>query len=318
MMLDTIQEKADDFMGRDRLIKRKLKSESGASLMAALLVFVMCACVGSVVLMAGATSAARVSSVETDENKQRYSVESAADYIIADMQNEPKMQISQSWTCELERDEETGEAALTNGQYVLGEGSLSKEFTYTTASGQTGTRDVESYANLNFQSFANLRDILAYHCYAYYWDEISHSADESAAADPWDDMVPSNIYEWSSETGSFSKTAFSISTEEPIKIDVSNTDLMPVYCNVTMDENFVMVFDLYTNNDNGTEDDDQDDFKDYEEWLTVAPKEDEVTVSYSSDDSSRSVAFDIGWSDIDLSSQISTEGGSANANEKSA
>lgn len=49
--------------------------------MVALLIFLMCACVGSVVLMAGATSAGRASSAKTDENKQRYAVQSAANLI---------------------------------------------------------------------------------------------------------------------------------------------------------------------------------------------------------------------------------------------
>lgn len=62
--------------------KKKLTSKKGASLMVALLIFMVCAMVGSVILSAAATSMGRASSADTSANKQRYSLESAANLIV--------------------------------------------------------------------------------------------------------------------------------------------------------------------------------------------------------------------------------------------
>lgn len=59
-------------------INSKLKSTAGATLMMALLFFIMCAVVGSIILAAAASSAGRVGNVDTDENRQRYAMTSAA------------------------------------------------------------------------------------------------------------------------------------------------------------------------------------------------------------------------------------------------
>lgn len=66
-------------------MRKKLKSNTGASLMAALLLFLICAVVGSVILAAAASSAGRVSRADTSANEQRYSLESAAQTLIADL-----------------------------------------------------------------------------------------------------------------------------------------------------------------------------------------------------------------------------------------
>lgn len=76
-----------DFLTIDMstVVRKKLKSREGASLMAALLVFLVCAMVGSVVLTAAATSAGRASKADTPANRQRYSLESAARLINDDL-----------------------------------------------------------------------------------------------------------------------------------------------------------------------------------------------------------------------------------------
>ena len=53
--------------------------------MAALLLFLICATVGSVILAAAASSMGRTSSPDTDANRQRYSLESASRVIINDI-----------------------------------------------------------------------------------------------------------------------------------------------------------------------------------------------------------------------------------------
>lgn len=61
-------------------IKRKLKSEKGASLILALLLFLVCAVVGSVVLVAATTSAGRMSEMPKMDRRY-YSVVSAAEVV---------------------------------------------------------------------------------------------------------------------------------------------------------------------------------------------------------------------------------------------
>lgn len=65
---------------RKSLIK-KIRSTSGATLMMALLFFILCAVIGSVILAAAASSAGRSGSADTDANRQRYSLMSAARFI---------------------------------------------------------------------------------------------------------------------------------------------------------------------------------------------------------------------------------------------
>lgn len=71
-----------------RQLHNKLHSESGASLMVALLFFVMCATVGTVVLVAASGSAGRDVQQITDEDRQRYSLQSAAQMIVWQLSNE--------------------------------------------------------------------------------------------------------------------------------------------------------------------------------------------------------------------------------------
>lgn len=86
-----------------RQLHNKLHSESGASLMVALLFFILCATVGSVVLAAASSSAGRTSEADTNANIQRYSLESAAQTIVDSLRSsggqsgDHDFQIVQSW-----------------------------------------------------------------------------------------------------------------------------------------------------------------------------------------------------------------------------
>lgn len=62
------------------MMRRKLKSENGASLALALLFFVICAMVGSVVLAAATAAAGRIANLQKSD-QARYTLESAADLI---------------------------------------------------------------------------------------------------------------------------------------------------------------------------------------------------------------------------------------------
>lgn len=64
----------------DRTIRQKLRSQRGASISFALLLFLVCAVVGSVVLVAGTTAAGRISQV-AEADQRYYSVTSAAELL---------------------------------------------------------------------------------------------------------------------------------------------------------------------------------------------------------------------------------------------
>ncbi len=68
-----------------RLCKQKIQSESGASLAAALLFFIVSAVVGSVILAAALSSAGRMKGIVSGDN-QRYALESAKEVILDSMQ----------------------------------------------------------------------------------------------------------------------------------------------------------------------------------------------------------------------------------------
>lgn len=79
---------AEYFKRIRRQLHNKLHSESGASLMVALLFFVMCAMVGTVVLVTASGSAGRDVREITDEDRQRYSLQSAAQMIVRQLSDE--------------------------------------------------------------------------------------------------------------------------------------------------------------------------------------------------------------------------------------
>ena len=93
----------EHFINIQRQLHNKLHSESGASLMVALLFFILCATVGSVVLAAASSSAGRTSKAETTANIQRYSLESAAQTIVDSLNSSKRQsgnhdfQMVQSW-----------------------------------------------------------------------------------------------------------------------------------------------------------------------------------------------------------------------------
>lgn len=93
----------EHFINIQRQLHNKLHSESGASLMVALLFFILCATVGSVVLAAASSSAGRTSKAETTANIQRYSLESAAQTIVDSLNSSKRQsgnhdfQMAQSW-----------------------------------------------------------------------------------------------------------------------------------------------------------------------------------------------------------------------------
>ena len=74
-------------------MKRKLRSQTGASLTFALLLFLVCAVVGSVVLVAGTAASGRMSKI-AESDQRYYSVNSAARLLIKMIDDETVMIIA--------------------------------------------------------------------------------------------------------------------------------------------------------------------------------------------------------------------------------
>lgn len=70
-------------------IRNKIRSESGASLAAALLFFIVCAVVGSIIIASAMSSAGRMSGITSADN-QRYALESARSLIEDAMLSDPE------------------------------------------------------------------------------------------------------------------------------------------------------------------------------------------------------------------------------------
>lgn len=70
-------------------IRNKIRSESGASLAAALLFFIVCAVVGSIIIAAAMSSVGRMSGITSADN-QRYALESARSLIEDAMLSDPE------------------------------------------------------------------------------------------------------------------------------------------------------------------------------------------------------------------------------------
>lgn len=71
------------------MCKQKIKSESGASLAAALLFFVVCTVVGSIIIAAAMTSAGRIENI-TSADTQRYALDSARNLVEDTMLSDPE------------------------------------------------------------------------------------------------------------------------------------------------------------------------------------------------------------------------------------
>ena len=67
----------------NKILKRKLNNNEGASLMVALLFFVMCATIGSIILAAATASSGRVKNLKADD--QAYYVNSSAVNLLGDI-----------------------------------------------------------------------------------------------------------------------------------------------------------------------------------------------------------------------------------------
>ncbi len=276
--------------------------------MVALLLFLMCACVGSVVLAAGATASGRVSSAEEGGNKQRYAVSSAADLIMSQLngtetnQSSRNMTLNQNWTCDYTQSDydyeqdsssvagyQIGTPEITSGTFVLelDQNDVNGKWNTVVLSQVAGsteashTYDMNNYLSVDSNHSLSertkkadnievLRDMMAYGIYRHYWTNTTDPNQITDGTDPWQDITM-GIIEWDSFGFDEGDKAYKIATESssPLKMTVSAEDnskdvsIPNVYVEISMDQDFVLKFDLYCKNDNG--------LKAAEKWLVYTP-----------------------------------------------
>jgi hypothetical protein len=287
-------------------LKTKLQSENGASLMVALLFFVMCASVGSIILAAASASAGRISKVDTLANRQRYALISASQLIESDMNDSASMTFpQQNWalrtyridtaladTDEDDEDENDAEdAADSKGSAGRGNGNhnwiisgdtskaggnyiLPVDLTEVPVDDETyyhydGLKDLSYAWNQDpiyedsisdteidgsklTNGFSDVRQILADKVYRHYWNQIAQGTDEEGGDNFWSSDIDGTSVKWSS-----------IAKSEPYQVGMDglritldeqeNNRLVPVYMDITMDQDFKITARLYPGTEDSTD-----------------------------------------------------------------
>jgi hypothetical protein len=257
-------------------VKQKLTSEKGASLLVALLFFLICACVGPVILAAASTSAGRVSSIESSGNANRYAVNSAVKLIKEEMSEDMtsdedmSFNVQQTWEAsytqaDFQTNGDAGIPTLTSGSWVLdknGDGWSSMVKTFN-----EGTFDISSLINNTNTTKADLyqiRDMMAYEIYLHYWNDISAHDGETSDEDPdpWSSIAMGeedwqNVLDEINEDEESDGT-YEITTSEPYVISLKDDEDMPtVYALFSMDSTFTMTIELYCLDDDGNKAEDR-------------------------------------------------------------
>ena len=95
----------------NRIVMRKLNSNEGASLMVALLFFVMCATIGSIILAAATASSGRLKNLKADD--QAYYANSSAMNLLGELFSDSENAILIQHTIQTEENLNTGTSTLT-------------------------------------------------------------------------------------------------------------------------------------------------------------------------------------------------------------
>lgn len=227
--------------------------------MVALLVFLMCACVGSVILAAANTAAGRASSIKENGNAERYAVNSALKLIKSDMNAQQTMAVRQTWTANYSQSDY--DASGDVGQPVLADGSvwvLSQTDDgwngniIETAGDSAALFDAQELIDNTVTNKAELyqiRDMMAYQVYRHCWENISNP-DSVTDGDPWSSVAMGDE-EWTSVLSSENQD-YQIQTAEPYQISLKDDETMPaVYAEFTMDSSFQFTVELYAKDESG-------------------------------------------------------------------
>ncbi len=202
--------KKTPIMKTNRTLYRKLKSEEGATLSVALLLFLVCACVGAVILAAANTTSGRVSGIKDSGSIGRYAVNDAASMIRTEMNRMNGMEAEQSWTVHYTQDDykTNPDGSMTSGDVTLDSGSrwlmglddtawsgdnpgwsyqVSEEKNDGSGISDEKSVDLRNYLTFNQKNqheirqagttgadtFPLLRDMMAYAVYRHYWDTVT-------------------------------------------------------------------------------------------------------------------------------------------------
>lgn len=219
--------------------------------MVALLVFLMCACVGSVVLAAASTSAGKVSSVESSGNADRYAVNSAVSLLKEEMNSSNIMSIEQNWTGEYTQADfdasgNTGIPQLTKGTWV--KSSSDDNWSTQISTGNNSSFDVSNLlkdtGTVQADYLYQIRDMMAYEIYLHYWNDISaYGSGTEDNPDPWS-TIAMGKQDWQNildETDS----SYKITGSAPFELNLTDESLPTVYALFSMDSSFQMEIELY-------------------------------------------------------------------------
>lgn len=262
---------------RNRAVS-KLRSVEGVTLSVALLYFLICACVGSVVLAAAGTSAGRSSSADTETNRQRYAVTSAAQMLQDSFSD---VSSGSTLTMELKGLNDPDVGNMKN-QSFMDNGNLYVYSNYMNVDSKQ-----PFFNGTTVQSLRLFRDLLALSVYRHF---ISNITNHKYWQDTWTDQT--QTLDWAEDVA---VDDYSISTKEdsPFEIELSTSETNgfsyeKVYAEFSIDENLEITADLYCKNE-------KDNTKGFEEWITFNP--DSVIVKISGNKWRMEAQFKASWSD---------------------
>jgi hypothetical protein len=276
-------------MRRTNRVREKLKSNDGATLMIALLFFLICSLVGVVILASSTTASGRVSSVRQSSSNQRYALNAALDLINRQMKQADKLEIKQSWTAEYTRSDfdpdgqggyQIGEPSLSKGEWVtMPDGPGWSNLSAYSGSGSGGSFDLEHYVNINaadhtltstsgkLKNMGLYRLLLANLIYRHEYEKAAVTPE--GTEDSWQAVTNQEV-QWSD---CLAGDSYEVKSDTPISFAVSdNATAIPVVkADVRMNQNFEMTLHLYCENKDGTTGE--------ERYLTYKPEVNEEGLS---------------------------------------
>ena len=260
-------------------IRNKIKSEQGASLMIALLFFLVCAVVGSVVLTGATVTSRRTSGPDTDANRRRYALISARDLITEQMKSGIS---SQNGSNQSESDQSGSQVNQSENSDVGSDGESSVSFEqsweFTLVEKDDGSTSLSSSENNTYVPqtfpllkdpsktnsdplFTSLRKNMTEKVIAHYWPYFTCGKKATTQAssevppanspdsDPWQTEFP--ITDWdqvlsgangSASTGSGTSSSGESDTALANKYTVQTKDDKPLKITLNGDTNFPTVY----------------------------------------------------------------------------
>ena len=249
--------------------------------MMALLFFILCAVVGSVILAAAATSAGRAGNPDTDENKQRYALMSASRLISKEISKpnsggkDPGVDFKQTWMTRSVQVDLVGAECHTRGDYVLALDQKSGDTygngnTYAAKHTPDEVDEVEGSEDLGFENVWKYGNSCENVFSTAGLSKTSHKLDVTKASftslQQMRDVMTEAVYRhfwtdisqytdstdtdpWGGSTPSGSgdwkaPSEYTISAKH-LMIDSGDEDIYPVFADVTMDQDLKLTFELY-------------------------------------------------------------------------